>query len=381
MKSNMIIGEDTQLAWQLNTIRKNGKRFWLVGDSAHHIPAISGPTPTESFTALWRQDGNDDKPRPKKRQVKTRTEWSAIAKHDIRLKPESIATVTAISKGAPKGETMFLEATPLDRGGDAFISPPHGLVDLDDHDCFQLKIANTTSRAILLRSGELIGRLSKAKDSLKSADQVTKTELNLFSARAAQLATLVPTLDTTPPADPDSALAPTEEELQPPDLEESIWGPKTSDPGPDQIYPSDKLREIVDVDPELEPSQREALYKVVESNQTAFGFDGRLGHYKTKVHIELMPGTKPISSAPYNASPAKRENIDKQIDLWLEQDVIEESRSPWGAPVIIVYRNGKPRMCIDYRQGCPRVNSRITRSRTRVIYILADHLLRVTHYP
>ena len=110
------------------------------------------------------------------------------------------------------------------------------------------------------------------------------------------------------------------------------------------------LRETIDVDPELETSQRDTLYKVVKRNQTVFGFNGRLGHYKTKVHIKLIPGTKPISSPPYHALPAKREAIDKQIDLWLEQDVIEESKSPWGAPVIIVYHNNKPRMCIDYRR-------------------------------
>jgi Reverse transcriptase (RNA-dependent DNA polymerase) len=53
---------------------------------------------------------------------------------------------------------------------------------------------------------------------------------------------------------------------------------------------------------------------------------------------------------PYYASPAKREVIDKQIDLWLTQGVIEESRSPWGAPVIVIYRNNKPRVCIDFRR-------------------------------
>ena len=102
------------------------------------------------------------------------------------------------------------------------------------------------------------------------------------------------------------------------------------------------------VDLDLTTTQREALYKVVENNLEAFSFNGRLGHYETKVHIELVPGTKPISSLPYHALPAKREAIDKQIDLWLAQDVIEESRSPWGAPVIIIYCNNKPRMCIDY---------------------------------
>ena len=60
------------------------------------------------------------------------------------------------------------------------------------------------------------------------------------------------------------------------------------------------------------------------------------------MHIELVPGMKPISMVPYYTLPAKREAIDKQIDLWLSQGVIEESKSPWGAPMIIVYHNRKP---------------------------------------
>ena len=350
MKSNMIIGEDTQLAWQLDTIRKNGIRSWQVGDSAHKILGIEGPAPKESFTAQWREVEADPKPRPKKRSAKTRTEWNALAKQDVWIKPEAIATVTIVSKGAPKGETMFLEAIPLRRGRDAFTSAPHGLVDLDHQDCVQIKIANTSSQSILLRSGELVGRLTRANEALKNTSQVSQDELNQFAARAGQLAALVPSLNEKLPdvshEPPTSASE--EQPLSEPD--KVNWGPKTSDPGPDQVYPSEKLREIIDVDPELGTAQQEALYKVIESNQKAFGFDGRLGHYKTKVHIELKPGTKPISSAPYNASPAKRQAIDQQIDLWLSLDVIEESKSPWGAPVIIIYRNDKPRMCINYRK-------------------------------
>jgi hypothetical protein len=52
----------------------------------------------------------------------------------------------------------------------------------------------------------------------------------------------------------------------------------------------------------------------------------------------------------YHASPMKKEVIDKQIDTWFEQDVIEASHSPWAAPVVIVYRNGKARFCVDYRK-------------------------------
>lgn len=182
-------------------------------------------------------------------------------------------------------------------------------------------------------------------------DQASKDEFEHFATQAAQLASLVPLLDTKPLTSEVNDIGPhAAEGLQSQDLEEYNWGPKTLDPGPDQIYPSSQLRETINVDAELDPAQRDVLYKVVKRNQAAFGFDGRLGNYKTKVHIELIPGTKPILSPPYHASPAKREAIDKQIDLWLEQDVIEESKSPWGTPVIIVYRNNKPRMCIDYHQ-------------------------------
>jgi hypothetical protein len=105
---------------------------------------------------------------------------------------------------------------------------------------------------------------------------------------------------------------------------------------------------LISVDPELPEAKKDAQYKVLERNQQAFGFDGRLGHLASQVHINLKPGTKPISMPPYAALPTKREIIDKQIDLWLLQEVIEESKSPWGAPVIIVLRNGKPWLCIDW---------------------------------
>jgi hypothetical protein len=50
MEANMLIGEDTQLAWQLHTMRPEGRCYWKVGDSPHHIPVIPGPVPVESFS-------------------------------------------------------------------------------------------------------------------------------------------------------------------------------------------------------------------------------------------------------------------------------------------------------------------------------------------
>ena len=38
------------------------------------------------------------------------------------------------------------------------------------------------------------------------------------------------------------------------------------------------------------------------------------------------------------------------MDKWIKQDVIELSVSPWGAPVVIAYHNGKPRFCVNYQK-------------------------------
>ncbi|KDR65782.1 hypothetical protein GALMADRAFT_31899, partial [Galerina marginata CBS 339.88] len=82
---------------------------------------------------------------------------------------------------------------------------------------------------------------------------------------------------------------------------------------------------------------------MLRSHVNAFGFDGRLGHHPGKVGIRTKEGQKPIALPMYGTSPAKRKIIDEQIDKWFEQEVIEPSNSPWGAPVVIAYRNGKPR--------------------------------------
>ena len=64
----------------------------------------------------------------------------------------------------------------------------------------------------------------------------------------------------------------------------------------------------------------------------------------------MKEGTVPISLPPYHASPANQDVINKQMDAWIELGVIEPSKSPWAAPVFIVYHNNKPRMVIDLRK-------------------------------
>jgi len=67
--------------------------------------------------------------------------------------------------------------------------------------------------------------------------------------------------------------------------------------------------------------------------------------------IELLPGTTPISKAPYRMAPTKLVELKKQLQELLHKGLIQPSVSPWGAPVLFVRKkDGSLRLCIDYRE-------------------------------
>ena len=125
-------------------------------------------------------------------------------------------------------------------------------------------------------------------------------------------------------------------------------GPKTSELPEYEHIPKDRLLSELDFNKNLTEEQLKTLHEVILKNHKAFGLDGRLGNFPAKVNIRLKEGPKEISLAPYSASPANREIIDKQIDEWFRLGVIQESKSPWGAPRFLAWRDGKPRLVIDY---------------------------------
>jgi hypothetical protein len=292
MEANMLIGKDTQRAWQLHIIRKETNNYWKVGDSVHLIPIMPGPMPAETFSAQWSQDKNktNQMSSSHKRMESSKKQWNAVAKYDQVLEPESIASVTVISRGIPCRESMHFEAIPLKRGPDSFISAPHGIINLGRDNTFIIKVANTTTRRTWLRAGNLLGFLTKASDTLKSTRNLLGLELDQFKSRASQLAALVLNQDVLNKTSQESVAHESMETMELQDTEHLSWGSKTTDPGPDHIHPLQKLKEVMDVDPALDPSQREALYKIIEENQAAFGFNGRLGHLNSRVHHETRLG-------------------------------------------------------------------------------------------
>jgi hypothetical protein len=130
---------------------------------------------------------------------------------------------------------------------------------------------------------------------------------------------------------------------------DEAYGPKVVEVPDNKHYNSAKLREILDVSKDVPEELRKAMWKMLETNVKAFGFDDRLGQHESKIRIRTDPDQRPISILMYGASPEKR-IIEEQVNKWLVLEVIKVSQSPWSTPVVIAYCNGKARFCIDYRK-------------------------------
>lgn len=86
--------------------------------------------------------------------------------------------------------------------------------------------------------------------------------------------------------------------------------------------------------------------EVFPEDNTSFPLEREVEFY-----IDLIPGTAPISSAPYRMSPMELRELKNHLKELLLKHFIRPSVSPWGAPVFPVKKkDGGMRLCIDYRQ-------------------------------
>ena len=67
--------------------------------------------------------------------------------------------------------------------------------------------------------------------------------------------------------------------------------------------------------------------------------------------IDLVPGTAPISKAPYRMAPPEMSELKTRLQELLDKGYIRPSASPWGAHVLFVKKKEwSMRLCIDYRE-------------------------------
>ena len=69
-------------------------------------------------------------------------------------------------------------------------------------------------------------------------------------------------------------------------------------------------------------------------------------------HINLIPGSKPVSSPPYRLHPDKAVVVKKEIgELLLDMGIIKQSDSSWASPIVLVPKfDSSVRSCTEYRE-------------------------------
>ena len=84
-----------------------------------------------------------------------------------------------------------------------------------------------------------------------------------------------------------------------------------------------------------------------------------------KHSIEVKEGTKPVKQRYRPIAPHLEDNFKRQLDQWLEQEIVEPSTSPWAANLVpVIKKNGEVRWCVV------RKDPKITRSQRLILTLI-----------
>jgi hypothetical protein len=349
MQVPLLLGEDFMINYELNVYHRAKGSTIEIGSTGcalparmatkAHNPGVFQVEPRTKPVAHWIKAKLH-----RKRHTKMKKEPSTVVRncHEFTIKPHSILRVL-VSGDFREAEDWFVEQTFIERGMDQYLSVPPTMLSSSEP---YLPVTNLTNFPQTVKKDTILGQLSNPKE-VFHRPQTEEEYLNLANRALAIERVIQGMLRDRDTAKPRMEVDPTSLQEEEP---EASWGPKTLESPEAEIFPSANLRELLDWGLESSPEIRERFFAIAKKQVKAFGFDSRLGHYPLKVHVQTADGTVLHSLPTYGASPAKQEVIDKQIQMWFEQDVIEKSISPWAAPVVIVYQNGKARFCMDYRK-------------------------------
>lgn len=109
----------------------------------------------------------------------------------------------------------------------------------------------------------------------------------------------------------------------------------------------------IKIDDYLNSQQRDELEILIDNYRSIFAKDkydvGTVKGYEA--HIDLLVD-KYCSKRPYKCSIEDKKEIEEQISKLLQKNLIEDSYSPFAAPVTLAFKrddNKKSRLCIDFR--------------------------------
>ena len=127
---------------------------------------------------------------------------------------------------------------------------------------------------------------------------------------------------------------------------------------------------------ELTDAQRSDINDLLAEYGDVFYAGGELPVVRMNVEhrINIVPGTRPVTSRPRRLSPRLEAEVRQELDQLEAMGVIRESHSPWAAPVVCARRkDGRLRLAIDYR----RVNAASAAATIHPIPLVEDLMDRL----
>lgn len=106
------------------------------------------------------------------------------------------------------------------------------------------------------------------------------------------------------------------------------------------------LEEIKDL------GQREKVSQLVSEFDTMFSKgDNDLGRTSLVSHEINTKGANPVYQRAYRVPYASQGELNRQLDVMIENDIIEEANSPWAASLLLIdKKDGTKKLVIDFRR-------------------------------